>query len=201
VIDHILLDIIGALRGALEEALLERLAAEERFAVDVFVGDITFGTSYGLPGEPEPSRVRADITLEWSTWSQSTYRSWSIGEPTSERPELVVEVAFRLDDLVTAPDPGTILRVLGTAEPALSGDVLRRQPVLVERRMGADSERSAIEVAFGGAWRLVDALLEDPAAVERELTAMARFIASALVRLADLDLATLGPDPAPPPRT
>jgi hypothetical protein len=199
VIDHILLDVIGALRGALEGALLERLAAEERFAIDVFAGDVTFGTSYGLPGEPEPSRVRADITLEWSTWSQSTYRSWSIGEPTAERPDLGVEVAFRLDNLITAPDPDVVLRALGKSEPTLSGDALARQPVLVEQRVGPDRESAAVEVAFGGAWRLVDTLLEDPAAVERELATVARFIASALVRLADLELATFGPEPAPPP--
>jgi hypothetical protein len=194
VIDHILLDVIGALRGALEGALLERLSEEERFAVDVFIGDISFNTSYGLPGEPEPSRVHADIAIEWSTWSQSAYRSWSIGEPSSERPELVVEVAFRLDNLVTAPEPAALLAALGTAEPALSGDTLGRQPVLVERRLDDDHEVAAAEIGYAGAWRLVDTLLEDPAAIERELVGLARFIASALVRLADLDLATFGAD-------
>jgi hypothetical protein len=194
VIDHILLDVIGALRQALEGALLERLAAEERFEVDVFVGDVSFGTSYGLPGEQVPNRVRVDITLEWSTWSQSAYRSWSIGEPTTDRPELVVEIAFRLERLVRAPDIAVVLGALGTFEPKLSSDALRRQPVLVERRVDGDEDVTAVEIAFGGAWRLVDALLEDPAAIEHELTGTARFIASALVRLADLDLPTVSRD-------
>jgi hypothetical protein len=198
VIDHILLDLIGALRGALEGALLERLSEDERFAVDVFVGDISFNTSYGLPGEPEPSRVRADIAMEWSTWSQSAYRSWSIGEPTPERPELVIEIAFRLDNLVTPPEPSAVLNALGTAEPALSGDTLERQPMLFERRLDDEREVAAAEIGYAGAWRLQDSLLEDPSAIERELVGLARFVASTLVRLADLDLATFGADPRPP---
>lgn len=194
-IDHILLDTIGALRGALEGALLERLAAEERFEVDVFVGDITFATSYGLPGESELSRVHADITLEWSTWSQAAYRSWSIGEATDERPDLIVEVAFRLDRLTSVPEIDVLLASIGPTEPTLTTDVLSRQPLLIERRIEPDGESAAIEIAFGGAWRLGDALLEHPTAIEHELEGLARFIASALVRLADLDLPTV---PAPP---
>ena len=194
-IDHILLDVIGALRGALEEALLERLAPEERFEVDVFVGDITFATSYGLPGESDPNRVHADITLEWSTWSQAAYRSWSIGEPTLDRPDLVVEVALRLDRLITVPDIDALVGAVGPIEPKLSGDLLVRQPVLIERRIEVDGERCAVEIAFGGAWRLADPLLENPSAIEQELSGLARFIASALVRLADLDLPTVPPRP------
>ncbi len=80
-IDHILLDVIAALREAFEGALLEQQAVEERFQVDVFLGDVSFETSYSLPGEDSPPRVRADLSLDWPTWSQSAYRSWSIGEP------------------------------------------------------------------------------------------------------------------------
>jgi hypothetical protein len=49
-IDHILLDVIAALREAFEGALLEQQAVEERFQVDVFLGDVAFETSYSLPG-------------------------------------------------------------------------------------------------------------------------------------------------------
>ncbi|HWD23905.1 MAG TPA: hypothetical protein VG368_00420, partial [Acidimicrobiales bacterium] len=129
---------------------------------------------------------------------QSTYRSWSIGEATSERPDLGVEVAFRLDDLESAPDPSVVLGALGEREPQLSHDTLGRHPMLIERRIGPESESTALEVSFGGTWHLVDALLEDPAAIEHELGAMVRFIASALVRLADLDLPTLGTNRTPP---
>jgi hypothetical protein len=73
-IDHILLDVIGAIREAFGSALLEQQAVEERFQVDVFLGDLSFETSYSLPGEGNPARIRADLTLDWPTWSQSAYR-------------------------------------------------------------------------------------------------------------------------------
>src|ERR1700678_3088943 len=103
-IDHILLDVIGAIREAFGGALLEQQAVEERFQVDVFLGDLSFETSYSLPGEGNPARVRADLPLDWPTWSQSAYRSWSIGEPQAEPPELIVELAFRLQNLIGVPD-------------------------------------------------------------------------------------------------
>jgi len=39
-LDHVFTDAIGAIRDALETALLERQAFEERFQVDVLLGDI-----------------------------------------------------------------------------------------------------------------------------------------------------------------
>src|SRR5277367_2573291 len=121
-VDHILLDVIGAIREALEAALLEQQAVEERFQIDVFLGDLSFETSYSLPGEQAPPRVRADLSLEWPTWSQSAYRSWSIGEPPAERPELIVEVALRLQRLVSVPDPAMVLAALKGAVPEIAGE-------------------------------------------------------------------------------
>jgi len=40
VLDHILVDIISAIRRSFEQALLQRQAVEERFQVDVFLGDV-----------------------------------------------------------------------------------------------------------------------------------------------------------------
>src|ERR1039458_8571930 len=108
-IDHILLDVIAALREAFGDALLEQQAVEERFQIDVFLGDVSFETSYSLPGEGRPPRVRADLSLDWPTWSQSAYRSWSIGEPPAEPPELVVEIALRMQRLASMPDPAVAL--------------------------------------------------------------------------------------------
>ncbi|MBI1843068.1 MAG: hypothetical protein HYR89_00410, partial [Actinobacteria bacterium] len=62
-LDHVFTDAIGALRDALEAALLERQAFEERFQVDILLGDVTWETSYGLPGEGSPPRILADISL------------------------------------------------------------------------------------------------------------------------------------------
>src|SRR3954464_12448942 len=50
-LDHVFTDAIGALRDTFENALLERQAFEERFQADVLLGDLTWETSYGLPGE------------------------------------------------------------------------------------------------------------------------------------------------------
>src|SRR5579875_2885963 len=140
-IDHILLDVIAALREALEGALLEQRAVEERFQVDVFLGDVSFETSYSLPGEQNPPRVRADLSLEWPTWSQSAYRSWSIGESPAERPELAIEVALRLQRLVGPPDPAVVLAALDGAVPALGDEPLERTGSTVEQVFDADSEQ------------------------------------------------------------
>ncbi len=188
-IDHILLDVIGAIREALEGALLEQQAVEERFQVDVFLGDISFETSYSLPGEQNPPRVRADLSLEWPTWSQSAYRSWSIGESPAERPELVVEVALRLQRLATVPDAKLVLGALDGTVPEIAGEPLERSGPTIEQVFGDDDTPScAIEIAYQGAYRLDEAVLEDPEKIDAQVAGLARWIASGLVRLADLEL-------------
>ena len=101
-LDHILVDFITAIRHSFDEALLQRQAVEERFQVDVFLGDVSWETSYSLPGEEQPPRVRADLSVDWPTWSQTSYRSWSIGELPDELPEIVIEVALRVQRLAEA---------------------------------------------------------------------------------------------------
>jgi hypothetical protein len=189
-IDHVLLDIIAAIRKALEGALLEQQAVEERFQVDVFLGDISFETSYSLPGEQDPPRVRADLSLDWPTWSQSSYRSWSIGEPSAERPEVIVEVALRLQRLAGIPDPTVVLAALGTEVPELAGESFERTGPAVEQLFDieAGTSTSSIEIAFQGAYRLEEAVLENPERIDEQIAPLARWIASGLVRLADLDL-------------
>ena len=58
--------------------------------VGLLLGELTWETSYGLPGEGSPPRVRADITLDWPTWAQTAYRSWYIGEPLEEGPRIEI---------------------------------------------------------------------------------------------------------------
>ncbi len=189
-IDHILLDVIGAVREAFEAALLEQQAVEERFQIDVFLGDLSFETSYSLPGEGNPARVRADLTLDWPTWSQSAYRSWSIGEPPAEPPELIVELAFRLQNLAGVPDHGSILAVLDPEGPQLGAERLERGAPTLEQLFepGAEEPIAAVEVTYQGSLRLDDSLLEDPSKLDEQINALARFVASTLVRLADLEL-------------
>ncbi len=188
-IDHILLDLIGAIREALEGALLEQLAVEERFQIDVFLGDVSFETSYSLPGEQSPPRVRADISLEWPTWSQSAYRSWSIGESPAERPEVVIEVALRLQRLVGLPDPAAVLAALGESVPEIGGERLERTgPTIEQVHRDTGPPSCAIEIAYQGAYRFDEAVLEEPEKIDEQVAGLARWIASGLVRLADLDL-------------
>src|SRR5271156_170164 len=125
-LDHILVDVITHTRRALEDALLQRQAVEERFQVDVFLGDVSWETSYSLPGEEQPPRVRADVSVDWPTWSQTSYRSWSIGEPPDEPPEAVIEVALRVQRMAEAPDTEKVLAVLPAYGPlAESMDLVR----------------------------------------------------------------------------
>ncbi|MGO9559661.1 MAG: hypothetical protein ACLPQS_05440 [Acidimicrobiales bacterium] len=194
-IDHILLDLIGAIREAFEGALLEQQAVEERFQVDVFLGDLSFETSYSLPGERSPARVRADLTLDWPTWSQSAYRSWSIGEPPAEPPELIIELAFRMQRLAETPDATRVLSVLDEEGPQLGPERLERTAPTLEQVFESNGETiSALEVAYQGSIRLEDSLLEDPSKLDEHISSLARWVASALVRLTDLDLPFLPPE-------
>jgi hypothetical protein len=195
-IDHILLDVISALREAFEGALLEQQAVEERFQIDVFLGDVSFETSYSLPGEGNPPRVRADLSLDWPTWSQSAYRSWSIGETPSDLPELVIEVALRIQRLAEPPAPAIVTKVLDDRAPELGGSALERSGPTIEQVYERDGEppACAVEVAYQGTYRFDEATLEAPETLGEAVTPLARWIASALVRLADLDLTFLPPD-------
>jgi hypothetical protein len=199
-IDHILLDVIGAIREAFGGALLEQQAVEERFQVDVFLGDLSFETSYSLPGEGNPARVRADLTLDWPTWSQSAYRSWSIGETPAEPPELILELAFRLQHLVGAPEHGKILSVLDADGPQIGAEHLERvAPTLEQCFDGLPEPTCAFEVAYQGSLRLEEAVLEEPSKLDTQIAGLARWVASALVRLADLQLEFRPPDEDNPP--
>ncbi|MGA3352499.1 MAG: hypothetical protein ABSD85_04845 [Acidimicrobiales bacterium] len=195
-IDHILLDVIAALREAFEGALLEQQAVEERFQIDVFLGDVAFETSYSLPGEDSPPRVRADLSLDWPTWSQSAYRSWSIGEPPAEPPELVVEIALRVQRLATTPDPALVLAALSGEVPEFGSERLEQSGPMIEQlyEPTSASPACAIEIAYQGSIRLEEPVLDDPTKLDGQVAGLARWVASALVRLADLNLAFLPPD-------
>ncbi len=208
-LDHPIVDLISAVRDAFERALLERQAVEERFQVDVFLGDLSWETSYSLPGEGQPPRVRADLSFDWPTWSQTAYRSWSIGETPDELPEVVVEVAMRIQRLAEAPTVEQVLAVLPTASPELGGEPLERSATTIEEvrtdpdtREGATEAgngpavRWAVEAAYEGSIRFEESQLEDPATIGPVVDVLTRWVSSTLVQLADLPLKFLPPDPA-----
>ena len=198
-LDHILVDLITHTRKALEDALLQRQAVEERFQVDVFLGDVSWETSYSLPGEEHPPRVRADLSLDWPTWSQSAYRSWSIGEPPGDLPEVVLEITLRVQRLESMPDLDTVVACLPEESPAIGGDTLVRGAPVVEQvyEPVGGAPRFAVETAYQGTFRLDETAMDDATTLAGPMGALGRWVASVLVRLGDLDLAYL-PVETPP---
>jgi hypothetical protein len=194
VLDHILVDIISAIRRSFEQALLQRQAVEERFQVDVFLGDVSWETSYSLPGEEQPPRVRADVSVDWPTWSQTSYRSWSIGEPPDELPEIVVEVALRVQRLAEAPDTDMVMRALPVANPLLGVDPLVLTATTIEQVHADGGVRWAVEATYEGSVHFSEAQLENPAEIGPVIAGLTRWISSTLVQLADLPFSFLPPD-------
>jgi hypothetical protein len=194
-LDHVFTDAIGALRDALEKALLERQAFEERFQADVLLGDLTWETSYALPGEGSPPRVRCDVTLDWPTWSQTAYRSWYIEEEASEPPRIEIEVVLRVQRLAEAPEPGAVLTALPLESPSIGSETLRRSGPTLEATYAADLDEveHAVEVSYEGFYELDEATLADGSVLDEHFSAMGGWIASVLVRLGDLKLSFLPP--------
>ena len=195
-LDHVFMDAIGALRDAFENALLERQAFEERFQVDVLLGDVTWETAYSLPGEGQPPRVLAEISLDWPTWSQTAYRTWYIGEPFTEPPEIDVEIVLRIQRLTKAPEPAAVLSALPPDSPSLGDETLTRSPPVVEQLYDDDLSPSgaAVEVSYEGVYRLAEDVLSDGSVIDRDFASMGGWIASTLVRLGDLKLEYLPPE-------
>ncbi len=190
-LDHVFTQLVSSHRRAFEGALLQRQAVEERFQVDVFLGDVSFETSYSLPGEQRPARIRVDTSFDWPTWSQTSYRSWAIGEEPEELPEVLVEIAFRVQGLEGLPEVGPLLGVLPDHLDAIGAQPLRRGPATVEQvlREGTDLHECAVEVSYEGSCQIDEDLLDDPAGLEEALAPLGRAVASVLVRIADLPFA------------
>ena len=189
-LDHVFTDAIGALRDALEAAMLERPSLDEHFQVDVLTGDTTWETSYALPGEGTPARVRADITLDWPTFSQTAFRSWLRSDEPDEDPRIEISIVLRVQGLDAVPDPVTVMQVLPD-ESAPIGDVtLDRTAPTVETAYTLDLQDAghAMEFAFEGAYELDDKTLGDGSLLDDHFSAMGGWIASMLVRLGDLPL-------------
>jgi len=185
-LDHVFTHLVSAHRNSFEAALLQRQAVEERFQVDVFLGDVSFETSYSLPGEERPARIRVDTSLDWPTWSQTSYRSWAIGDDPDEPPEVLVEIAFRVQGLDGVPDAEPLLAALPESLEVL-GEPLVRGPATVELMLiGGGDPECAVEVAYEGSCAIDESTLEDLSTLESGLAPLGREVASLLVRMADL---------------
>ncbi len=189
-LDHVFTDAIGALRDALEGALLERLSPEEHFQVDVLTGDTTWETSYALPGEGDPARVRADITLDWPTWSQSAFRTWLRNEEPDEDPRIEIGIVLRLQGLVDLPRPDEVMGVIPDTSAPIGSVTLDRTAPTVETAYTVELEPTvhAMEFGFEGTYELDEKTLTDGSALDDHFSAMGGWIASMLVRLGDLPL-------------
>jgi hypothetical protein len=187
-LDHVFTDAIGALRDAFEGALLERQAFEERFHTDVLLGDMTWETSYGLPGEGMPPRVQADITLQWPTWSQTAYRTWYLGEGLDEPPRIEIEIVLRVQRLGTAPDPRALRDAVPERSPAIGSETLHRMGPTLETQFGSslDDPEFAIEVSYEGAYEVNESALADGSILDDHFSAMGGWISSTLVKVGDL---------------
>jgi hypothetical protein len=195
-LDHVFTHLITAHRHSLEAALLQRQAVEERFQVDVFLGDVSFETSYSLPGEERPARIRFDTSLDWPTWSQTAYRSRAIGEEPDEAHEVLVEIAFRVQGLAGAPAVAPLLGVLPDQLEFVGEEALHRGAATIEQVLPTEDsghEAWAIEVSYEGSCQLDEGLLDDPGVLDDALAPLGRQVASVLVRIGDLPFTFLPP--------
>jgi hypothetical protein len=191
VLDHVFTDAIGALREAFDKAFLERQAFEEHLQSDVLLGDLVWTTSYGLPGEGQPPRVVAHVTFTWPSWSQATYRAWYVEETFHESPVIELEVVFRVQRLVSAPDATLIASAVGTASPSLGGEALARESITIEHITPSDTRQPAqhgAELVYQGVYALAEATLADGTntLLDDHFGALGGWVASTLVKLGDL---------------
>jgi len=202
-LDHVFTDAISALRDAFEAAFLERQAFEEHFQADVLLGDLSWETSYGLPGEGEPPRVVAHITFDWPTWSQTAYRRWYVDEELETRPAIEIEIVLRIQRLAEAPDPAIVFSAAPTASPLIGDERLERAGLTVETGhldpddapVGGVTEH-AVEITYEGLYELAEESLANGAStlLDEHFGALGGWIASTLVRLGDLRFAYLPAD-------
>jgi len=199
-LDHVFTDAISALRDAFEAAFLERQAFEEHFQSDVLLGDLTWETSYGLPGEGEPPRVVAHITFDWPAWSQAAYRQWYVEEELERRPAIEMEIVLRIQRLAEAPEPARLFDATPEYSPLIGDDRLERAGLTSEIAHPdaaldpADiTTEHAIEITYEGLYELAEETVADGTStlLDDHFGALGGWIASTLVKLGDLKLSFL----------
>src|ERR1700759_3044371 len=131
-LDHVFTDAISALRDGFEAASLERQAFEEHFQVDVLLGDITWETSYGLPGEGQPPRVVAHVTFDWPSWSQTAYRRWYVDQELESPPACEREFVRRTRRPPEQPLPDEVSAPLPESSPLIGDGRLERAGLTIE---------------------------------------------------------------------
>ncbi len=196
-LDHVFTDAISALRDAFEAAFLERQAFEEHFQVDVLLGDLTWETSYGLPGEGQPPRVVAHITFDWPSWSQTSYRRWYVEEELDARPAIEMEIVLRVQRLAEQPPADVLFAAVPPHSPLIGDDRLERAGLTIEighpdPAGGGDlvDDEHAVEITYEGLYELAEETLADGTSkqLDEHFGTLGGWIASMLVRLGDVRL-------------
>jgi hypothetical protein len=202
-LDHVFTDAISALRDAFEAAFLERQAFEEHFQADVLLGDLTWETSYGLPGEGEPPRVVAHITFDWPAWSQAAYRQWYVESELERRPAIEMEIVLRIQRLAEPIDPDMLFAAVPEQSPLVGDDRLERAGLTSEVAHPDTAidpleftTEYAAEITYEGLYELAEETVADGTStlLDEHFGVMGGWIASTLVKLGDLPLAFLPPD-------
>ena len=199
-LDHVFTDAISAVRDAFETAVLERQPFEEHFQSDVLLGDLTWETSYGLPGEGLPPRVVAHLTFDWPSWSQTAYRQWYVDEVLDRLPAIEIEIVLRVQNLANVPAAATVFSATEELSPLIGDGRLERAGLTVETLYAEDAGSTpehAVEVTYEGLYELAEVTLADGAStlLDDHFGALGGWIAAMLVKLGDLKLAFLPADP------
>lgn len=202
-LDHVFTDAISALRDAFEAAFLERQPFEEHFQSDVLLGDLTWETSYGLPGEGEPPRVVAHITFDWPSWSQAAYRKWYIEDELEVRPAIEMEIVLRVQQLAEPVVADQVYAAMPEHSPDIGDDRLDRAGLTTEVSH-PDTEvdpldlqtEFAAEITYEGLYELAEETVADGrnTLLDEHFGALGGWIAATLVKLGDLNFTFLPPD-------
>ncbi|MBM3827414.1 MAG: hypothetical protein FJW09_02095 [Actinobacteria bacterium] len=197
-LDHVFTDVISALRDAFERAFLERQAFEEHFQVDVMLGDVTWETSYGLPGEGLPPRVVAHVTFDWPSWSQTAYRRWYVDEKLDEQPFIEMEVVLRIQRVGDRPDLDLVRSFLPRLSPLIGNGRMERAGLTVETTHLDDEEfvEHAVEATYEGRYELSEESLADGASslLDDHFGALGGWVAAMLVKMGDVKYTFLPAD-------
>ncbi|NDE58043.1 MAG: hypothetical protein EB010_01310 [Acidimicrobiia bacterium] len=197
-LDHVFTDVISALRDAFERAFLERQAFEEHFQVDVMLGDVTWETSYGLPGEGLPPRVVAHVTFDWPSWSQTAYRRWYVDEKMEDQPSIEMEVVLRIQRIKDLPDLDLVRAIVPSTSPLIGDGRLERAGLTLETTHLDDEGlvEHAVEATFEGLYELAEESLADGAStlLDDHFGALGGWVAAMLVKMGDVKYTFLPAD-------
>ncbi len=175
--------------------MLERAGLEEQLHNDLMLGDLTFETSYSLPGEASPPHVRADLTVEWPTWSQGSYRSWTLGDGIEDPIEIVIEVALRFIGLSALPmTPQQLLTHLPRhSQQNILNAPMELQRVTIETSYDITTEEVELsaEVAYETTCVIDEQVIEDDERVQLAISQLTGWISSVLVQASDIPLTYL----------